>query len=86
MLKNRHSNFKDLTFCASEYIMTKFKSQALHIIKSGSGSPSFLISDLWNIAIYVLKTKFYVPFCTQLQDRFLECKIDYSIFLLFSKG
>ena len=32
-LKNRHSKFKNLTFCASEHIMTKFKSQALHIIR-----------------------------------------------------
>ena len=43
VLKNRHSNFE-----ASEDIMTKFKSQGLHIIRikylnaSGSGPPAFL--------------------------------------------
>ena len=43
--------------------MTKFKSQALHVIKikhwkaSGSGNPPSLISALQKIAFLVLKTK-----------------------------
>ena len=47
-------------FEASEDIITKFKSQALHIKKikywkaSGSGNPPSLIFALWKIAIYVL--------------------------------
>ena len=52
--------------------MTKFKSQALHIIRikywksNGSGNTPSLIPALRKIAIYVLKTKFYVLFCTRL--------------------
>ena len=59
-------------FEASEDIMTKFKSQALHILKikywkaSGSGNSLFLISALRKIAILGLKTNFYVLFCTRL--------------------
>ena len=49
-------------FEASEDIMTKFKSQALDIIRikywkpSGSGNPPSLIPALWKIAILGLKT------------------------------
>ena len=49
-------------FEASEDIMTKFKSEGLHIIKikywkvSGSGNPPFLIPALWKIAFLCLKT------------------------------
>ena len=63
-------------FEASEDIITKFESQALHIIAikywkaSGSGNPPFLIPAFWKIAIYVLKTKFYVLFCTRLLKTF----------------
>ena len=52
--------------------MTKFKSLALHIIRikywkaSGSGNPPSLIPVLRKIAIFGLKTKFYVLFCTGL--------------------
>ena len=52
--------------------MTKFKSQALHIIRieywkaSGSGNPPSLIPTLRKIAISGLKTKFYLLFCTRL--------------------
>ena len=52
--------------------MTKFKSQALHTTRikywkaSGSSNPPFLIPALQKIAIYVLKTKFYVLFSTRL--------------------
>ena len=59
-------------FEASEDTIPKFKSQALHIIRikywkaSGSGNPLSFIPALPNIAIYVLKTKFYVLFCTRL--------------------
>ena len=48
--------------------MTKFKSQALHIIAikywkaSGSGNPPSLIPALRKIAILGLKMKFYVLF------------------------
>ena len=47
---------------ASEDIMTKFKSEALHIIRikcwtaSGSGNPPFLIPALRKIALLDLKT------------------------------
>ena len=49
----------------------KFKSQALHVITikywkaDGSGNPPSLIPALWKIAIYVIKTKLYVLFCTR---------------------
>ena len=62
-LKNDHSNFKALT---------KFKSQALHIIRikywkaRGSGNPPFLIPALWKIAILGLKMKISILFCTRL--------------------
>ena len=48
---------KSWHFEASEDIMTKFKSQGLHIIRikywnaSGSGSPPSLIPAHWNIGI-----------------------------------
>ena len=63
---------KTCYFEASEDIMTKFKSQALHIIRikhwkaSGSGNPPSLIPALQKIAILGLKTKFYILFCTRL--------------------
>ena len=53
---------KTCYFEASEDIITKFKSQALHIIKikywraSGSGNPPFLIPALRKIAFLGLKT------------------------------
>ena len=53
---------KTCYFEASEDIITKFKSQALQIIKikylkaSGSGNPPFLILALQKIAILGLKT------------------------------
>ena len=59
---------KTCCFEASEDIITKFKSQALHILKikywkaSGSGNPPFFISALRKIAISGIKTKFYVFF------------------------
>ena len=52
---------KTCYFEASEDIITKFKSQALHVIKikywkaSGSGNPPFLIPTLRKIAILGLK-------------------------------
>ena len=48
-------------FESSEDIMTKFKSQALHVIRikyskaGGSGNPVFLITALWNIGILIHK-------------------------------
>ena len=61
-------------FKASEDIMTKFKSQALHIIKikywnaGWSGNPPFLILALWNIGILlhklVTRTKHFDGKCT----------------------
>ena len=59
---------KTCYFVVSEDIMTKFESQALHIIRikhwkaSGSGKPPFLIHVLRKIAIFGLKTKFYALF------------------------
>ena len=53
---------KTCYFETSEYIMTKFKSQAFHVIKikywkaSGSGNPPSLIPVLQKIAILGLKT------------------------------
>ena len=52
---------KSWHFEASEDIMTKFKSQAFHVIRikywkaDGSGNPSFLIPALWNIGILLPK-------------------------------
>ena len=52
---------KSWHFVATEDIMTKFKSQGLHIIRikywnaSGSGSPPSLIPTLWNIGILLHK-------------------------------
>ena len=63
---------KTCYFEASEDIMAKFKSQALHIIRtkyskaSRSGNPPSLIPAFRNIAILGLKTKFCVLFCTRL--------------------
>ena len=56
----------------SKIIMTKFKSQALYIIRikyrkaSGSGNPPSLIPALWKITILGLKTKYSIIFCTRL--------------------
>ena len=67
---------KTCYFEAIEDITTKFKSQALHIIRtkysraSGSGNPPSFISTLWKIAIYVLIMKFYV--CTTLHTTVLQ--------------
>ena len=53
---------KTCFFEASEDIMTKFKSQALHIIRikywkaSGSGNHPSLIPNFWTIVILGLKT------------------------------
>jgi hypothetical protein len=86
-LKNDHSNFKDLLFWsqASEDIMTKFKSQALHIIRnkywkaSGSDNPPSLIPALQKIAILGLKSAkrpniFWGSVCSKCHD--------HSLFLL----
>ena len=68
----RPLSLKSWHFEASEDIMTKFKSQALHIIRikywksSGSGNPPSLIPALWKIAILGLKTKISILFCTRL--------------------
>jgi hypothetical protein len=78
-LINGHSNFKDCYFEASEDIITKFKSQALHITRikywkaSGSGSPPSLIPALQKIAILGLKIKFST----------LRCQINESTRLAF---
>ena len=69
-VKLKASKFKVLAFWSQ--IMTKFKSQALHIIKikywkaSGSGNPPSLIPALQKSAILGLKTKFSILFCTRL--------------------
>ena len=61
VMKLKTPKFKVLAFEASEDIMTKFKSQGLHIIRikywnaSGSGSPPSLIPALWNIGILLHK-------------------------------
>ena len=66
---------KTCYFEASEDIITKFKSQALHIIKikywkaSGSGNPPFLIPALQKIAIYVLKPNFMYYFAHDCTSR-----------------
>ena len=58
---SRPLDLKCWHFEATEDIMTKFKSQALHIIiikylnASGSGSPPSLIPTLWNIGILLHK-------------------------------
>ena len=52
---------KTCYFEASEDIMTKFKSQALHVIRikywkaGGSGNPPSHIPALWNIGILLHK-------------------------------
>ena len=56
-------NLRTYHFEESEDIMTKFKSQALHITRiinwkaRGSGNPPFLIPALRKIAIYRLHAK-----------------------------
>ena len=51
---------------ASEDIMAKFKPQESNIEKLvGLATPS-LFPAIWKVAIYVLKMKFYVLFCTRL--------------------
>ena len=57
----RSLSLKSWHFEASEDIMTKFKSQALHIIRiqywnaGGSGNPPSFIPTLWNIGILTIK-------------------------------
>ena len=64
----RPLSLKSWHFEASEDIITKFKSQALHIIRikywnaSGSGFPPSLPPTLWNIGILHCK-------CLQTNDR-----------------
>ena len=61
--------------------MTKFKSQALHIIRikywkaSGSGNPPSLIPALRKIAILGLKTKFSMLFCRRLYMQWLKFQV-----------
>ena len=77
-------NLRTCHFEASEDIMTKFKSQALHTTRikywkaSGSGNPPSFIPALQKIAILGLKTKFSILFCTQL---YFMC-IDLHIYFL----
>ena len=69
----RPQSLKCWHFEASEDIMTKFKSQGLHIIRikywnaSGSGFPPSLIPTLWNIGILLHKQatlgKHFEPKC-----------------------
>ena len=60
-MKLKTSKFKLGIFKASENIMTKFKSQALYVIRikywkaGGSGNPPSLIPALWNIGILLNK-------------------------------
>ena len=60
-LKNSHQKLKTCYFEASEDIITKFKWQALHIIRikywkvGGTGNPPSLIPALWNIGILLHK-------------------------------
>ena len=78
-------NLRTCHFEASENIITKFKSQGLHIIRikywkaSGSGNPSSLIPALWNIGILLHKQatlgKHFEPEC-----------ISHDCFLKFSLG
>ena len=66
--------------------MTKFKSQALYIIRikywkaSGIGNPPFLIPTFQKIATYVLKMKFYVLMHTTAKH-FLETKAITYLFM-----
>ena len=75
-------SFKSCHFEASKDIMTKFKSQALHIRRnkywnaSGSGNPPSLIPVLRNIAILGLKTKFSILFARDFKSTFYILKID----------
>ena len=70
-MKLKTSKFKVLLFW-SQQNMTKFKSQAVHIIRikywkaSGCSNTPCLVPALPKIAILGLKTKFYVLFCTRL--------------------
>ena len=88
---------KSCHFEASIDIMTRFKSQALNIIRikywkaSGVGNPPILIHVLQKIAIYVLKTKFYILFCKRLYKNLTKsqaCLISMDLgdlFLFFLK-
>ena len=71
----RPLSLKSCNFEGSKDIMTKFKSQALHIIKikywnaGRSGNPPSSIPALWNIGILLHKQallgKHYEPECTK---------------------
>ena len=71
VMKLKTSKFKVLTFCCSEIIITKFKSQFLYTIKikylyaSGSGFPPSLIPALRNISIFHYKK---AKLCKHLQQ------------------
>ena len=57
--------------------MTKFESQALHVIRikkaGGSGNPPSLISALWNIGTFLHKTKVSILLCTRLYPLIYLC-------------
>ena len=82
-LKNGHSNFKTWYFEAREDIITKFKSQALDIIRIKywkacvSGNPPFLLTALRKIAILGLKMIFLILFCSRLYSGGPECLMRY---------
>ena len=71
-MKLKTSKFKVLDFEGRQDIMTKFKSQALYIIRikywkdSGSSNSPSLIPALRKITILGLKTIFSILFCTRL--------------------
>ena len=71
-IEGLYISIKSCHFEARKNIMTRFKPQALHIIRmkhwnaSGNDNPPSLILALRKIAIYVLKMKFYELFCTRL--------------------
>ena len=86
-LKTGIPTLRTCHFKASEDIMTKFKSQALHTTRikcwkaSGNGKLPSLIPTFWKIAIYVLNMKFYVLFCTPLYVLYSKLFYHVSIIL-----
>ena len=85
-------NLRSWHFEASEDIMTKFRSQGLHIVRikywnaSGIGSPPSLIPALWNIGILLHKQatqgKHFCPECIYLNmPKYLEENISLNLIL-----
>ena len=87
----RPLSLKSCNFEGSKDIMTKFKSQALHIIKikywnaGRSGNPPSSIPTLWNIGILLRKQatlgKHFEPKCIRGRKLFEELRYVHKLFI-----